>query len=56
MYANYMLTGVNNVVFFSDKIFLEAGIEPTIATPATIGVFATSFIMALVGVRRSINK
>ncbi|XP_076820378.1 solute carrier family 2, facilitated glucose transporter member 5-like isoform X2 [Clavelina lepadiformis] len=51
LYANLMLCGVNNILFYSDLIFKEAGISADNVTFATIGVFALQFVMALIGAK-----
>uniref|UniRef100_F6UQG4 Major facilitator superfamily (MFS) profile domain-containing protein n=1 Tax=Ciona intestinalis TaxID=7719 RepID=F6UQG4_CIOIN len=49
VYGNLVLVGINNIVIYSDQIFLQAGIAANNVTFATIGVFALSFIASVFG-------
>nr|XP_039260810.1 solute carrier family 2, facilitated glucose transporter member 5-like [Styela clava] len=49
LFANLMLNGLNNVLFFSDSIFLEAGIKPDYVTVVTVGVFLFQVLSTLPG-------
>nr|XP_009861301.1 solute carrier family 2, facilitated glucose transporter member 5 isoform X1 [Ciona intestinalis] len=49
LYLNLNLVGIDNILLYSDKIFIEAGISPDKATFATIGVFAMQMLASLVG-------
>ncbi|XP_078483270.1 solute carrier family 2, facilitated glucose transporter member 1-like isoform X3 [Ciona intestinalis] len=49
VYANLVLVGINNMLIYSDQIFLQAGIAADNVTFATIGVFALSFIASVFG-------
>nr|XP_009861323.2 solute carrier family 2, facilitated glucose transporter member 5-like [Ciona intestinalis]XP_018670992.1 solute carrier family 2, facilitated glucose transporter member 5-like [Ciona intestinalis] len=44
-----ILVGVDNVLLYSDQIFIDAGISPDKATYATIGVFAMQLLAGVVG-------
>uniref|UniRef100_F6UQF7 Major facilitator superfamily (MFS) profile domain-containing protein n=2 Tax=Ciona intestinalis TaxID=7719 RepID=F6UQF7_CIOIN len=49
VYSNVALVGVHTFVFYSDQLFLQAGIVAENVTFATIGVFALSFIASVFG-------
>nr|XP_026694154.1 solute carrier family 2, facilitated glucose transporter member 5-like isoform X1 [Ciona intestinalis] len=49
LFLNLVLVGIDNILLYSDKVFIEAGISPDKATFATIGVFAMQLLASLVG-------
>ena len=50
LYLNLNLVGIDNILLYSDKVFIEAGISPDKATYVTIGVFALQMLASLIGV------
>uniref|UniRef100_H2YQL7 Major facilitator superfamily (MFS) profile domain-containing protein n=1 Tax=Ciona savignyi TaxID=51511 RepID=H2YQL7_CIOSA len=49
IYANLVLVGIDNILLYSDKVFIEAGLAPDQATFATIGVFTLQLLSSAVG-------
>nr|XP_039257654.1 solute carrier family 2, facilitated glucose transporter member 5-like isoform X2 [Styela clava] len=49
LFSYMMICGLNNILFFSDQIFLSANVDPEVVTPATLGVLSMGPIVSVGG-------
>nr|XP_039255854.1 solute carrier family 2, facilitated glucose transporter member 5-like [Styela clava] len=50
LFSFVMACGLNNILFYSNSIFLNAGLDDIVVTPATLGVLALGPIFSVIGI------